>query len=65
MVNGIITKCLNSTKQKTKDLGKEVIMLYVEAEKQDIVEEDLIEGLSNKNPKVVIGCIGCLREGLR
>ena len=65
VVNGVITKCLSSAKTKTKDLGKEVVMLYIEAEKQDIVEEDLIEGLANKNPKVVIGCIACLREGLR
>lgn len=40
-------------------------MLYVEAEKQDVVIEDVMEGWTNKNPKVVAASIQTLREALR
>ena len=40
VVNGVITKCLNASKQKTKDKGIEIIMIYIEIEKQDIVQVD-------------------------
>ncbi|XP_070200256.1 cytoskeleton-associated protein 5-like isoform X2 [Littorina saxatilis] len=65
VVPGVVTKCLNSPKQKTKDKGMEIIMLYIELDKPDVVQECLMAGLENKNPKVVIGTIQCLRMGLR
>ncbi|KAJ8298919.1 hypothetical protein KUTeg_022979 [Tegillarca granosa] len=65
VVNGCITKCLNASKQKTKDKGMEIIMLYIEIEKPDIVQDCLIQGLEAKQPKVVIGCIQTLRTALR
>lgn len=40
-------------------------MLYIEAEKQDVVLEDVLEGWTNKNPKVVSACVNVLREALR
>ncbi|CAH1786978.1 unnamed protein product [Owenia fusiformis] len=61
---GIIQKCLSATRAKTKQTGIEIIMAYIEIEKQEIVEEELIKGLENKNPKVVVGCIITLREAL-
>ena len=38
VVTGVVTKCLGASKQKTKDKGMEVAMLYIEAEKPDIVQ---------------------------
>lgn len=63
--NGVVTKCLNSPRAKTKEKGQEILMLYIEAEKQEHVQDALMGGLANKQPKIVSGCIVCLREGLR
>lgn len=38
VVNGIVAKCLNASKQKTKEKGIEIIMLFIEAEKPDVVQ---------------------------
>ncbi|KAK3102168.1 hypothetical protein FSP39_009299 [Pinctada imbricata] len=65
VVNGVITKCLNASKQKTKDKGIEIVMVYIEIEKQDIVQECLLAGLDNKQPKIVVGCIQTMRLALR
>ncbi|XP_076471814.1 cytoskeleton-associated protein 5-like isoform X2 [Babylonia areolata] len=65
VVSGVVTKCLNATKQKTKDKGMEIVMLYIELDKPDLVQECLMGGLENKNPKVVIGSIQCLKVALR
>ena len=35
---GIITKCLNSPRTKTKEKAFEILMLYIEAEKHEIVQ---------------------------
>ena len=35
--SGIINKCLNQ-RAKTKDLGMAILMMYIEIEKQDIVQ---------------------------
>jgi len=34
---GVINKCLNQ-RPKTKDLGMAILMMYIEIEKQDIVQ---------------------------
>ncbi|ESO97492.1 hypothetical protein LOTGIDRAFT_228176 [Lottia gigantea] len=65
VMNGIVTKCLNASKQKTKDKAMETIMMYVEIEKQEAVQEALMAGLENKQPKIVVGCITALRIALR
>ncbi|XP_060608176.1 cytoskeleton-associated protein 5-A-like, partial [Ruditapes philippinarum] len=65
VVSSVVAKCLSASKQKTKDNGREIIMMYVEAEKQEIVVEDVLEGWSNKNPKVVAASIQTMREALR
>ena len=38
MVTGVVTKCLSASKQKTKDKGMEIIMLYIELDKPDLVQ---------------------------
>ena len=35
--SGVVTKCLNQ-RAKTKELGMAVLMMYIEIEKQDIVQ---------------------------
>ncbi|XP_005107466.1 cytoskeleton-associated protein 5 [Aplysia californica] len=65
VVSGVVTKCLNASKQKTKEKGMEIIMLYVEAEKPDIVQECLMTGMENKQPKVVVGCVQTVTMALR
>ena len=62
---GIITKCLNSPRVKTRELGHELLMLYIEAERQETVQDELMKGLTNKQPKVVAGCVVALRNALR
>lgn len=64
VVNGVIAKCLGAPKQKTKDKGIEIILMFVEIEKADVVQECLIQGTENKNPKIVVGSIEALRKGL-
>ncbi|XP_062581374.1 cytoskeleton-associated protein 5-A-like [Saccostrea cucullata] len=65
IIQGVITKCFNASKQRTKEKGIEIVMLYIEMEKQDIVQECLIEGLGNKQPKIVVVTIQTLRMALR
>jgi cytoskeleton-associated protein 5 len=61
---GIIGKCLNQ-RAKTRDLGMAILMMYIEAEKQEIVQEELMKGLTNKQPKIVAACVVALRDALR
>jgi cytoskeleton-associated protein 5 len=60
---GLINKCLNG-KAKTKEKAFEIILMYIEAEKQEIVEEELIKGLDNKQPKIVQACLEILRRAI-
>ena len=63
VVPGLINKCLNA-RAKTKDKAIEIIMMYIEVEKQEIVQEELIKGLDNKQPKIVQSCIEILRRAI-
>ena len=49
---------------KTRDKAIEIIMMYIEAEKQEIVQEELIKGLDNKQPKIVQACLEILRRAI-
>ncbi|KAK4473779.1 hypothetical protein MN116_003117 [Schistosoma mekongi] len=60
----IISKCLGSTRIKTKEKSVECLLMLVEIERHELVIEELMKGLSNKNPKVVVGCLQTLREAL-
>ncbi|EDO43210.1 predicted protein [Nematostella vectensis] len=61
VICGCITKCLNA-RTKTKEKGIEIILMYVEVEKQDIVQEELLKGLENKQPKIVAACINVFTQ---
>ena len=53
IISGIVTKCLTSPKVRTRELSHEIVLMFVEIEKQDLVVEELIKGLDNKTPKIV------------
>lgn len=65
VMNGIVTKCLGAPKAKTKDLGMQVALMYVEIEKHDAVIEELIKGFDQKNPKIVSTCVTTVLTALR
>lgn len=47
-----------------KDRAFDILLMYIEIEKQADIEEELIKGLENKQPKVVQACLELLRRGL-
>ena len=40
-------------------------MMYLEIEKQEAVQEEILKGLENKQPKIVAGCVSLLNMALR
>jgi cytoskeleton-associated protein 5 len=65
VINGIVTKCLGAPKAKTKDLGMQIALMYIEIEKHDAVIEELIKGFDQKNPKIVAACVSTVLLALR
>lgn len=65
LISGIITKCLISPKFRTKELAQEIVLMYIEVERQETVIEELLKGTENKSPKIVVNCISLLKESLR
>lgn len=65
VMNGIVTKCMGAPKAKTKELAFDILLMYIEIEKHEIVQEELLKGLENKNPKIVTSCIIAFRESLK
>ncbi|CAF4247869.1 unnamed protein product, partial [Adineta steineri] len=61
--SGIITKCLNA-RSKMKERAFDIILMYIEIEKQVEITEELVKGLENKQPKIVQACLELLRKGL-
>lgn len=65
VISGIVTKCLGAPKAKTKDLGMQVALMYVEIEKHDAVIDELVKGFDQKNPKIVSACVSTVLLALR
>uniref|UniRef100_A0A5K3F5B7 Cytoskeleton-associated protein 5 n=1 Tax=Mesocestoides corti TaxID=53468 RepID=A0A5K3F5B7_MESCO len=61
---GIVSKCMGAPRAKTKEKGIEVLLFYIELEKTDVVLEEVLKGLSVKQPKVVVGSLQTLRSAL-
>ncbi len=60
-VTPIVEKGLPSAKAAAKQSALEALLLYIEVEgRSDALLEDLIQGLSNKQPKVVAATLGAL-----
>ncbi|EDL27566.1 cytoskeleton associated protein 5 [Mus musculus] len=64
VVSGVVSKVFNQPKAKAKELGIEICLMYVEIEKGESVQEELLKGLDNKNPKIIVACIETLRKAL-
>ncbi|XP_050293470.1 protein mini spindles isoform X2 [Anthonomus grandis grandis] len=65
VMSGIVTKCIAAPKTKTRELALQVILMYVEIEKYEAVQEELMKGTEQKNPKIVAACIQALTTSLR
>uniref|UniRef100_A0A6Q2ZLY8 TOG domain-containing protein n=1 Tax=Esox lucius TaxID=8010 RepID=A0A6Q2ZLY8_ESOLU len=64
VVSGVVNKVFNQPKARAKELGSDICLMYIEIEKAEVVQEELIKGLDNKNPKIVVTCIETLRKAL-
>ncbi|KAF7653352.1 hypothetical protein LDENG_00084060 [Lucifuga dentata] len=64
VVSGVVTKVFNQPKARAKELGTDICMMYIEIEKSEVVQDELLKGLDNKNPKIVVSCIETLRKAL-
>ena len=52
-MTSILEKGLSSTRVATKQSAIEALLLYIELDKADPIIDDLLPGLSNKQPKVI------------
>lgn len=60
----MVTKVFNQPKARAKELGTDICLMYVEIEKAEVVQDELLKGLDNKNPKIVVSCIETIRKAL-
>ena len=60
----MVCKVFNQPKARARELGADICLMYIEKEKAEAVQENLIKGLENKNPKTVCGCVEALRRAL-
>lgn len=65
MASGVVNKVFNQPKARAKELGLDICLMYIEIEKGEAVQEELLKGLDNKNPKIIVACIETLRKALR
>ncbi|XP_066151261.1 protein mini spindles [Euwallacea fornicatus] len=65
VMSGIVTKCIAAPRTKTRELALQVCLMYIEIEKYEAVEDELIKGTDQKNPKIVAACIQVLTTALR
>ncbi|CAL8245486.1 unnamed protein product [Lota lota] len=64
VVSGVVLKVFNQAKARARELGFEICLMYIEIEKADTVQEELIKGIDNKNPKIVLACVETIRKSL-
>ncbi|OXU27451.1 hypothetical protein TSAR_002490 [Trichomalopsis sarcophagae] len=65
VMSGIVTKCIAAPRAKTKDLAIQVTLMYIEIEKHEAVQEELVKGTEAKNPKIVSASIAILTLALK
>nr|XP_010302844.1 PREDICTED: cytoskeleton-associated protein 5 isoform X2 [Balearica regulorum gibbericeps] len=64
VASGVVNKVFNQPKARAKELGLDICLMYIEIEKGETVQEELLKGLDNKNPKIIVACIETLRKAL-
>ncbi|XP_043269757.1 protein mini spindles isoform X2 [Venturia canescens] len=65
VMSGIVSKCIAAPKMKTKELAVQITLMFVEIEKHEAVQEELMKGTEAKNPKIVSACIATLTLALK
>ncbi|KAF5285627.1 hypothetical protein FQR65_LT13108 [Abscondita terminalis] len=65
VMSGIVSKCIAAPRTRTRELSVQTALMYVEIEKFEAVEEELIKGMDQKNPKIVAACINAITTALR
>ncbi|KYQ51976.1 Cytoskeleton-associated protein 5 [Trachymyrmex zeteki] len=65
VMNSIVSKCIAAPKTKTKELAVQITLMYIEIEKYEAVQEELLKGTEAKNPKIVSACIATLTLALK
>lgn len=65
VMSGIVTKCIAAPKTRTKELALQVTLMYIEIEKGEAVQEELIKGMDQKNPKIVSACVNASTIALK
>ncbi|XP_053369501.1 cytoskeleton-associated protein 5-like [Clarias gariepinus] len=64
VVSGVVCKVFNQPKARAKELGSDICLMYIEIEKGDAVQEEILKGLDNKNPKIALACVEVLRRAV-
>ncbi|XP_053923572.1 cytoskeleton-associated protein 5 isoform X2 [Cuculus canorus] len=64
VASGVVNKVFNQPKARAKELGLDICLMYIEIEKGETVQEELLKGLDNKNPRIIVACIETLRKAL-
>jgi cytoskeleton-associated protein 5 len=65
VMSGITTKCIAAPKAKTRELAVQITLMYIEIEKGEAVQEELLKGMEHKNPKIVSACVSAVAQALR
>lgn len=65
VMSGIVTKCIAAPKTRTKELALQLTLMYIEIEKGEAVQEELIKGMEQKNPKIVAACVNASTVALK
>ncbi|XP_075242780.1 cytoskeleton-associated protein 5-like [Convolutriloba macropyga] len=63
VVSGVVTKGLGA-RPKAKEKSVEILLMYIEIDKQEIVIEELCKSFSHKTPKNVVAAVATVREAL-
>ena len=64
VISGIVSKCFN-TKPRLRESGIEVCLMYIEIDKNELAQEEIMKGFDNKQPKIVHACVETLTTALR
>jgi len=65
IISGCLSKSILQTRPRIKELNLEIILMYVELEKHQLVQDELIANFENKSPKIAVNCILYAREALK
>lgn len=65
IMSKVIAKCIAAQKAKTRELAVQITLMYIEIEKYEAVQEEILKGMEHKNPKIVAACVSAITQALR